>query len=167
MKKYKFYVCSRYVFYFYASILCVALVFTLLILPSQFKIIEKIIILFIIIFWYIVNLFLIAPGSFSRVYITEEGIGNKYLFFAWAEIASYHLCEIKHPLGLTFPTQFFPMIVCIGDVSSNVFFHCSSKKAVCFSLTKKNLKMIDEMCEEKNETIKELLSWNNFPIKKW
>jgi len=165
MKNYKLYACSRYVFYFYTSILCVALVFMLFILPSQFKIIEKIIILFIIISWYVVNLFLIAPGSFSRISITKEGIKNKYLFFTWAEIQSYILCEIK-PKG-RFPRKFFPMIVCIGDVSSDDFFRCSSKKAVCFSLTKKNLKIIDEMCEEKNEAMKELLSWSNFPIKKW
>lgn len=165
MKKYKLYACSRYVFYLYASILCVALVFMLFILPSQFKIIEKIIILFIIISWYVVNLFLIAPGSFSRISITKEGIKNKYLFFTWAEIQSYMLCEIK-PRG-RFSKKIFPMIVCIGNVSSDDFFRCSPKKAVCFSLTMKNLKIIEEMCEEKNETIKDILSWINFPIKKW
>ena len=130
MKKYKFYVCSRYVFYFYASLLAVILMWVILMLFS--KNVEIMIYCFITVSIISVHYFFLARGSFSRVYITGEGIGNKYLFFAWTEIASYHLCEIKHPLGLTFPTQFFPMIVCIGDVSSNIFFIAVPKKQFVF-----------------------------------
>ena len=165
MKEYKFYACSRYVFYFYVSLFAVALMWAGLILPSKNEIITKIIYLFVMLSVVAIDLFLIVRGSFSRIYVTEEGIGNKHLFFTWSAIETYTLCEIIYNGRI--PKKFFPMIVCIGAVSSNNFRYCSPKKAVCFSLTKKNLKIIEEMCKEKNETMRELLSWSNFPIKKW
>ena len=110
-------------------------------------------------------IFAIDHNAYGKTFISKDGIANRHISIPWHEIKDYRLLEIDQRGKI--PKIKFSTIVCIGDVSTKDFVFCDLRKSVCFSLTRKNLKMIDEMCEEKNETIKELLSWNNFPIKKW
>jgi hypothetical protein len=104
-------------------------------------------------------------SAFSVTCISKEGIRNRHLSFRWDEITSYHLCEIDQRTRLgKWGKIKYPMIVCLGDVRSEYLGFCDPRKTVCFPLSKKTLKVIDELCDEKNETIAELLTWIHFPM---
>ena len=122
-----------------------------------------------ILFFLISSLFIAVPlycfgkNSFSRTYISKEGIRNKHISFRWDEITAYHICELDRRTEIIKHIK-YPLIVCVGDVRSKYFVFCDMRKTVAFSLTKKNLKVIEKLCEDKNETIAELLTWVHFPM---
>ena len=115
------------------------------------------------------NLLILLPtyffekNTFSITYISKEGIRNKHLSFRWDEITSYHICELDRRTEIIKYIK-YPLIVCVGDVRSKYFVFCDMRKTVAFPLTKKSLKLIEELCEDKNETIAELLTWGHFPM---
>ena len=165
MKEYRCYACPKYIVYSITTVSLIALLGGLFIFSSTNSLLEKIIYFLDTILFFSLFFYCVARGAYVKTYISETGIRNKFLTISWDEIQSYRLCEINQKY--TWPKIKYPMIVCIGEVDTNNFAFFSPKKAVSFSLTKKNLKAIEELCHNKNETIKELLSWNEIPTENW
>ena len=161
MKEYSCLACPKYVAIHGISVFIILLLESVFLFSSENDTGVKLLFVILSILIFIVPIYLLNRCAFSVTYLSKEGIRNKHLSFRWDEITSYHICEIDQRLGRKIK---YPLIVCVGDVRSPYFGFCDPRKAVCFSLTKKNLQIIDTLCEEKNETIAELLTWVHFPM---
>ena len=161
MKEYKCFACPKYVSINATAILIAAVLEGIVFFPSDEPLMIKILFLIMAIGFISIPAYCFNKPAFSITRITKEGIRNRHLSFRWDEIHAYHICEIDQRLSRKIK---HPLIVCVGDVKSKYLGFCDTRKAVCFSLTQKNLKIIEELCEEKNETISELLTWVHFPM---
>ena len=168
MKEYKCFACPKYVAIHVLSVFIAALLESWVLFSTDETgkggLIVKILFLYLSLIIFSLSYWL-NRSAFSITCISKEGIRNRYLSFRWDEITSYHLCEIdQRPQWGKVGRIKYPMIVCVGDVKSEYLGFCNPRKTVCFPLTKKTLKVIDELCDEKNETIAELLTWVHFPM---
>lgn len=107
---------------------------------------------------YIAVLLLTMRNAFSITHIDSEGIHNRHITVRWDEIKDFKLFDIRSR-GVKTPLE---TIVGIGMFSGDYFFSQNTKKAVFFSLSKKNLEAIEQFCENKNEAVEDLISWKNF-----
>lgn len=110
--------------------------------------------------YYSVCSFIFYKNSYIRTYVNKYGIGNRYIFFKWNEISSYKL-KVMGYNGFGRKAVFSKPgdAICLGDTSESDFWHQDLKKCVCFELNKKNLEILSKLCEEKNETILDILGW--------
>ena len=166
MKEYKCFACpkSAILTVISGSLLLLIIGIALFYIFEEESLLIKIPVFLFLIVFILVPTYFFEKNTFSITYISKEGIRNKHLSFRWDEITSYHICELDRRLRNTNYIFKHPLIVCIGDVRSKYFVFCDMRKTVAFSLTKKNLKIIEELCEDKNETIAELLTWVHFPM---
>ena len=165
MKEYKCFACpkSAILTVISGSLLLLIIGIALFYIFEEESLLIKIPVFLFLIVFILLPTYFFEKNSFSRTYISKEGIRNKHISFRWDEITSYHICELDRRTEIIKYIK-YPLIICIGDVRSKYFVFCDMRKTVAFSLTKKNLKVIEELCEDKNETIAELLTWVHFPM---
>ena len=108
--------------------------------------------------------FMAGRNAFSITRIDSEGIHNRRLTLHWAEIKDFKIFDIRIKREIV-KTKPFETVVGIGTFSGDSFLLQSTKKAVFFSLSKKNLEAIEQFCENKNETVEDLISWKNFTMR--
>ena len=83
--------------------------------------------------------------SFSRFTMTEEGIGNKYLFYKWEDIDDYKEFEFTFN-RFRFP-QFNISIIYFGEERVNSYRGFNTKKHIFFEDTPKNVEMLKRFRE--------------------
>ena len=111
-----------------------------------------------------VGWFVAGRNAFSITRIDSEGIHNRRLTLRWAEIKDFKIFDIRIKREIV-KTKPFETVVGIGTFSGDSFLLQSTKKAVFFTLSKKNLEMIEHFCENKNEAVQDLVSWKNFTMR--
>ena len=165
MKEYKCFSCpkSAILTVISSSLLLLIIGIALFYIFEEESLLIKIPVFLFLIVFILVPAYYFEKNTFSITYISKEGIRNKHISFRWDEITAYHICELDRRTEIIKHIK-YPLIVCVGDVRSKYFVFCDMRKTVAFSLTKKNLKVIEELCEDKNETIAELLTWVHFPM---
>ena len=157
MKEYRCYVCSKLILYSTLSSFLIISFLGIIIFSANNNLLEKIIYFSCMMCFFLFFCLFLCRGACVTTYISKTGIRNKYVSFKWSDINVYRLYEIKQ-IG-RYPKVKFPRIVCIGNITSNNFWGCNPKSSVCFSLTERNLKIIQDFCDDKNEVITELLFW--------
>lgn len=103
-------------------------------------------------------------NAFGMTCIDSEGIHNRHLTIRWEDIKEFKLFDVRLKEALI-DTKPLETVVGIGTFSGDRFFSQNTKKAVFFSLSKKNLEAIEQFCENKNEVIEDLVSWKNFTMR--
>jgi hypothetical protein len=105
-------------------------------------------------------------NAFSITHMDREGIHNRHIAIRWEEIEEFKLFDLFYrDTDKWFSRNPYATVVGIGSFSDNYFYFQSTKKAVFFTLSKKNLEMIEHFCENKNEAVEDLVSWKNFMMK--
>lgn len=104
-------------------------------------------------------------NAYTKIYMTKEGVGNRKIFIKWGEIETYRVLEACRYYGAPSLKLKLCDMVCLGDVKNDDFWHQETRRCVYFPLTKKSRKMISKLCEEKNETILDIIGWEKI-IKK-
>lgn len=103
---------------------------------------------------------------FSITHIDREGIHNRHITIRWEEIEEFKLFDLFYrDADKLFSRNPYATVVGIGSFSGDYFFSQSTKKAVFFTLSKKNLEAIEQFCENKNEIVQDLVSWKNFMMR--
>ena len=161
-KEYKCLVSPKMLIYNIVRAFIITLFFGTLIFLAGNSVCEKILLMIGVCCIVFLVMYIPYRNMYAVAYISADGIRNRYLSISWTEIKEYKLYEYNE-IG-KYPKIKFPMIVCIGDTSKGGWWGYSPKKAICFSLTRENLKKIENFCDDKNDIIIELLSWSNIPI---
>ena len=106
-------------------------------------------------------------NAYTRVYMTKEGVGNGKLFFKWSEIESFRVLDARFYYVNGTPDVNFKIceMVCIGDVAYDYFWMQKKEKCIYLPLNKKTRKMISLLCENKSETVTEIINFDRMAVK--
>ena len=106
-------------------------------------------------------------NAYTRVYMTKEGVGNGKLFFKWSEIESFRVLDARFYYVNGTPDINLKIceMVCIGDVAYDYFWMQKKEKCIYLPLNKKTRKMISLLCENKSETVTEIINFDRMDVK--
>jgi hypothetical protein len=106
-------------------------------------------------------------NAYTRVYMTKEGVGNGKLFFKWSEIESFRVLDARFYYVNGTPDVNLKIceMVCIGDVAYDYFWMQKKEKCIYLPLNKKTRKMISLLCENKSETVTEIINFDRMAVK--
>jgi len=125
-------------------------------------------IIFAVIFIFIHTFFACRyHNAYTRVYMTKEGVGNGKLFFKWSEIDNFRVLDAPFYYVNGMPDINIKIceMVCIGDVAYDYFWMQKKEKCVYIPLNKKTRKMISLLCENKSETVTEIINFDRTAVK--
>ena len=107
----------------------------------------------------LINVLFIFP-AYSLTYIDENGIHNRHFSIRWEDIKEFRYFNLTEELGKgKFQKISYPSVIGIGTIQGGEFSSQSTKNAVFFSVTKRNMNAIRTLCKEKNDTVNDILSW--------
>lgn len=97
---------------------------------------------------------------FCRYRITKNGVENKYTSVKWSDVQSYQIVPVRYwRRRVCFwkgPIE-YPSLLVLGKVGAANYLTLDRRESVFFSLTRENLEAVNKYCEEKNETVSEIL----------
>ena len=113
--------------------------------------------------------FFVFRNAYTLVYMDEKGIRNRYYTVKWEDISCYHyfntqqetteMSQGRPRTAIRITIIKIPDIIGIGKINGKRFLKESPQNAVFFSVTKRNMSAIRTLCQEKNDTINDILSW--------
>ena len=98
-------------------------------------------------------------NTYTVIKMTKEGVGNGHVFFKWSEIERVTVKEVRSSRFKRFLYDKKDDIVCISEVGEGGLWEQDPKKCVCFTLSKKNVRVIKALCKEPNAAVAEILDW--------
>ena len=89
-------------------------------------------------------------NAYTRVYMTKEGVLDaRFYYVNGTPDINLKICEM----------------VCIGDVAYDYFWMQKKEKCVYIPLNRKTRKMISLLCENKSETVTEIINFDRTAVK--
>ena len=98
-------------------------------------------------------------NTYTVIKMTKEGVGNKYIFFKWSEIKSFTVKELRSSRFKRVLYDKKDDIVCIGEFTEGGLWEQDPKKCVCFTLSKKNIRVLRALCKEPCEAVEAIIGW--------